>query len=142
MNNQYKDLTQSLQTGFIDHLINSKNEYRPQLLVNDKREGIKFLSSLVGELNNCDQFWISVAFVTSSGIAALMNTLLDLRDKDIKGKVLVSSYLNFTQPEALRKLLYFNNIELRIVEVGDFHSKGYLFKNGQLYDLNLYIGYS
>ena len=43
--------------------------------------------------------------------------------------------MNFTQPEALRQILQFSNIELRIVTDGDFHSKGYLFKKGELFDL-------
>ena len=130
-----EDLFQSLQTGFIDLIIHSKKEYLPQLLINDKKSGVKFLTTLDYELNSCDEFWFSVAFATASGIATIMNTLIELEEKGIKGRVLVSSYLNFTQPEALKRLLLFKNIELKIVENRDFHSKGYLFKNGQLYDL-------
>jgi len=48
---------------------------------------------------------------------------------------LVSQYLNFTQPEALKRLLKFDNIELRINTNDNFHSKGYLFKKGDYYDL-------
>ena len=39
----------------------------------------------------------------------------ELAKKNIKGKILVSQYLNFTQPEALRRIMQFKNIELRIV---------------------------
>lgn len=135
MDISYKDLIESLQTGFIDGSYHSKNELIPQLLVNNKIEGVKFLTTVQRELQGCDEFWLSVAFVTTSGLAALMNTLIDLKVQGIKGKLLVSSYLNFTQPEALRRLLYFDNIELRIAVDDDFHSKGYLFKNGHIYDL-------
>lgn len=130
-----KDLQQSLQTGFIDQLIHSKKEYLPQLLVNHKKEGLKFLTTIIRELNDCDEFWFSAAFITTSGVAAIINTLIELKEKNIKGKVLVSSYLNFTQPEALRRLLNFNNIDLRIAVEEDFHSKGYIFRKGQLYEL-------
>ena len=76
-----------------------------------------------------EEFWFSVAFLTTSGLATLMNTLLELKNKNIKGRIVVSKYLNFTQPLALERLLNnFPNIHLRIAEVGDFHAKGYLFK--------------
>ena len=80
------------------------------------------------------------AFVTTSGVATLMNTLKDLENKGVKGKVVVSQYLNFTQPEALRKLLKFTNIELRIAINENSHSKGYLFKKSEYY--NLIVGSS
>ncbi|MEN9441663.1 MAG: hypothetical protein RLZ33_1740 [Bacteroidota bacterium] len=133
-------LLNSLQTGFIDKSYQSNQSYRPQLLVNDKKAGKKVLSTIQQELENCEEFWFSVAFVTSSGFATLANTFKELEDKNIPGKILVSQYLNFTQPEALRKLKQLKNVDLRIVTEGDFHSKGYLFKTNGLY--NLIIGSS
>lgn len=128
-------LTESLKTGFIDQVIASNKDFRPQLLVNDKVARKKVLSSIERELKRCDEFWFSVAFVTTSGLATLMNTLLELEERGVNGKILASQYLNFTQPEALRRIMQFKNIELRIVTDGDFHSKGYLFKKGELFDL-------
>jgi superfamily II DNA or RNA helicase/HKD family nuclease len=136
-------LLQSFNTGFIDRRIHSNKEYLPQLLTNDKLQGKKVLTSILKELRELkknDEFWFSVAFVTTSGVATLINTLIDLESRNIKGKILVSQYLNFTQPEALKRLLQFKNIELKIVTEGDFHSKGYLFKKGEIY--NLIIGSS
>ncbi|QIH39178.1 DEAD/DEAH box helicase [Flavobacterium sp. Sr18] len=133
-------LTQSLQTGFINQNVSSYKEYLPQLLVNDKTEGKKILSTIINELNNCEEFWFSVAFITTSGVATLVETLITLEKKGIKGKILVSQYLNFTQPEALKKILQFKNIELKIAVDNAFHSKGYLFKKKDIY--NLIIGSS
>jgi superfamily II DNA or RNA helicase len=130
-----QSLLSSLQAGFINQFIHSKGVYLPQILVNDKKSGIKVLSTIQSELMQCDEFWFSVAFVTNSGVASLFQTLLELEERNIKGKLLVSQYLNFTQPEALKRLSKFKNIELKIVTEGDFHSKGYLFKNNNLYDL-------
>ncbi len=96
-------LEQSLRKGFIDQIIPSKNEYLPQFLINDKNTGKKVLSTILDELHKCDEFWFSVAFVTTNGIATLINTFDILEQKGIKGKILVSQYLNFTQPEALKK---------------------------------------
>lgn len=128
-------ITQSIQTGFINQMIQSDKSYRPELLTNDHKQGKKVLSTILQELETCEEFWFSVAFVTTSGIATLMNTLIELEKKNIKGKILASQYLNFTQPEALKRLKQFRNIELRIATEGAFHSKGYLFKNKGVYDL-------
>lgn len=131
----YCDLSQSLRTGFIDKFHHSKQEYLPRLLLNDKKSGTKVLTTIDKELRSCDEFWFSVAFVTKSGVAVLLNLLKELELKKINGKILVSQYQNFTQPEALRTLLKLTNIDVRIVVKGDFHAKGYLFKKGNSYDL-------
>jgi len=134
------ELSKSLNTGFIDKELISEKMYQPTLLVNKKSPPQKVLCTLLDELRYCDEFYISVAFVTTGGIATLMNTLKYLEEKGIKGKVVVSQYLNFTQPEALRKLLKFTNIELRIATNENSHSKGYLFKKSEYY--NLIVGSS
>jgi superfamily II DNA or RNA helicase/HKD family nuclease len=130
----------SLTTGFIDQNFNSVRTYRPELLLNDKNLGKKVLTTIEQELRTCDEFMFSVAFITTSGIASLKQTLKELEYRKVPGKILASQYLNFTQPEALRWLLNFTNIELKIVTEGDFHSKGYLFRKGKFY--NLIIGSS
>ena len=88
----------------------------------------KLLLPFVEELRNCREFYFSVAFITSGGIASIINILKELEKKEVKGKILTSTYLNFTSPEALKKLLKFKNIELKIT-TKDFHSKFYIFKN-------------
>lgn len=130
----------SILTGFIDKSLNSDSLYQPELLVNTKIPRKKVLSTIINELENCESFYISVAFVTTGGVATLINTLDNLEKKGIKGKILVSQYLNFTQPEALKRLYQFKNIELRIVIKENSHSKGYIFKNSNYY--NLIIGSS
>jgi len=130
-----QELGQSLHTGFIDKVIHSNKDYCPQLLLNDKNAGVKVLTTIKKELLKCDHFWFSVAFVTGSGVMSLINTLVELEKKGVKGKLLVSQYLNFTEPAALRRLLQLKNIDLKIAVEGDFHSKGYLFQSGELYDL-------
>jgi superfamily II DNA or RNA helicase len=126
---------QSLRAGFIDQRLSAANEYLPQFLANDKSQGKKVLSSIIQGLNNCEEFWFSVAFVTTSGVAALIETLLALQQKGIKGKILVSQYLNFTQPEALKRLLKLKNLEVKIAIAQNFHSKGYLFRRERTFDL-------
>lgn len=123
-------LNQSLKKSFIDKHYNANKNYQAALLTNDKKEGKKFLSALLKELNGCDEFYISVAFVTNSGVATIINCLQELEKRNVKGTLLVSQYLNFTQPDALKKLSKFKNIVLKIA-TNNFHSKGYLFKHGR-----------
>ena len=131
----HSELLLSLTTGFINKQIHSNNKFIPKLLVNDACSGRKVLTTINQELRNCDEFFLSVAFVTTSGVATLINTLILLENKKINGKVLVSHYLNFTQPEALRRLLRFKNIELKIATNSNFHAKGYLFRHENIYSL-------
>ncbi|WP_282069378.1 DUF3427 domain-containing protein [Olleya namhaensis] len=136
-NDNFKE---SILTGFIDKSIDSDALYQPELLVNRKIPRKKVLSTIIKELENCESFYISVAFVTTSGVAALINTFKNLEEKGVKGKILVSQYLNFTQPEALKRLCQFKNIELKIITKENSHSKGYIFKHSDYY--NLVIGSS
>ena len=139
--NSFKNiLRSSLETGFIDLNFESDDTFRPKLLTNEPKAKIKVQNTIIKELRNCQEFIFSVAFLTTGGIAPLVGILKDLEEKNIKGKILVSQYLNFTQPEALRVLRQFSNIELKIATIGDFHSKGYIFKNDNHY--NLIIGSS
>ncbi|MDP3445709.1 MAG: DUF3427 domain-containing protein [Ignavibacteria bacterium] len=140
MNNLIQSFTKSLQTGYVDKSILSNLDYQPELLVNQKNPPKKVLSTILHELEHCNQFFISVAFVTTSGVAAIINKLKELEDRGIKGEILVSQYLNFTQPEALKRLLQFKNIDLRIATTGNAHTKGYIFRNKEHY--NLIVGSS
>ncbi|MDO6598808.1 DUF3427 domain-containing protein [Tenacibaculum sp. 1_MG-2023] len=135
-----EDFEKSLQTGFIDKSVNSELLYQPELLVNRKKPRKKVLSTIISELEKCETFFISVAFATSSGVISLINSLEILELNGVKGKIVVSQYLNFTEPEALRKLLKYKNIELRIATNSNSHSKGYLFKTAKHY--NLIVGSS
>lgn len=130
----------SLQTGFIDKTILSSETFQPELLINQTVPPKKVLSTLLSELDKCEQFLISVAFVTTEGVAVLINKLKELEGRGIKGQVLVSQYLNFSEPQALKKLLRFKNIDLKISTSGNSHSKGYIFKNEECY--NIIVGSS
>lgn len=140
-----KEFLPSLETGFIDKNIASSNVFRPQLLVNDALRKKRVLSSLLHELDSLnnpetDTFYFSVAFITTSGVQSIKQALIELNHRGIKGKIIASQYLNFTQPEALKQLIQFENIELKIATQGDFHNKGYIFKKGDHY--NVIIGSS
>ncbi|WP_158961377.1 DUF3427 domain-containing protein [Myroides fluvii] len=131
----HHDFIGGIHQGFIDKDIVSNSINIPKLLTNKDIPKEKVLSTLLHELNTCNEFLISVAFVTTSGIAVLFNTLIALEKRNIKGKVLVSQYLNFTQPEALKKLKTFKNIELKISTQNNTHTKGYIFRKDTHYTI-------
>lgn len=134
-------LNDALLKGYISHKMEANSDFLPELLINNPKHYEKVLTAIEHELKQCEEFWFSIAFITTSGVATLINAFNDLKARKIKGRIVTSKYLNFTQPLALERLLNnFPNIELRIVEEGDFHAKGYLFKKGDLY--NIIIGSS
>jgi superfamily II DNA or RNA helicase/HKD family nuclease len=140
MNNFIKDLNNSLYTGFIDKSFLSGIEYQPELLFNQKYPPQKILTNILSEFDKCNKFYISVAFATTSGVAAIINKLKELENRNVKGKILVSQYLNFTQPEALKRLIQFSNIELRIATQDNSHIKSFIFNNDLNY--NIIVGSS
>ena len=122
------ELALYLEAGFIDLNIETDERFLPKILTNNQQKQVKVLENLTLELEACDDFFFSVAFVTNSGIACLIDTLKELQDKNIKGRILASQYQNFTEPRALRRLLAFPNLELKIITSDyNFHAKGYLF---------------
>ena len=74
------------------------------LLSNNPEEGKKVISSIEEELLRCEQFQISVAFITMGGVTPLLQTLKELERKRIPGQILTTNYLDFSEPRALAKL--------------------------------------
>ena len=58
-------ILESVKTGFINQLLTSDKSYRPELITNNAEEGKKVLTTILRELENCDEFWFSVAFITT-----------------------------------------------------------------------------
>ena len=122
-----EDLRNSLYTGFIDKATISPEQLQPRLIINDRASSQSVLDSLLSEITQCDRFFICAAFLTKSGVAVLLNTLQEIEARGVKGKILVSEYLGFTQPEALSALLKFRNINVRVATTGNLHGKMYIF---------------
>ncbi|MBP1933240.1 DEAD/DEAH box helicase [Ammoniphilus resinae] len=105
-----------------------------KLIVNSEKGNL--LNELIKSLNDCESFYFSVAFVNFSGLQLLLDTFKDLEGKGIKGKILTSTYLNFTDPKALKRIKGFENIDLKVFitdkEIG-FHTKVYIFENKDHY---------
>lgn len=135
-------LVDGYKRAFVDSKVVADPIYSPQLLTN--RGGHKVLTAIEKELKGCDDLFISVAFITMGGIAPLLGTLKDLEKKGVKGRILTTDYLMFSDPKALDKLAGLENLDLRVFKTGEnnvgFHTKGYMFHNNG--DLRIIVGSS
>ncbi|MCR5667374.1 MAG: DUF3427 domain-containing protein [Eubacterium sp.] len=135
--NSTTNLRDGLECAFIDSNYTSNLAYKPQFVSNNYKEGKKVISSIEEELLACDYFQISVAFITMGGITPLLQILQELERRGIKGEILTTNYLNFSEPRALKKLHELENITIRMYDVeraeNGFHTKGYIFKKQEIY---------
>lgn len=102
----------------------------PKLIANSKATGGTLLSVIEEQLSTCSSFDFCVAFVADGGLQILVEAFQELKQRNIKGRLLTSTYLNFNSPDAFRKLLEYGNIEVRVFQ-GNLHAKGYIFDKGE-----------
>ncbi|MFC4660776.1 DUF3427 domain-containing protein [Oceanobacillus aidingensis] len=135
MDHFLQDLKDSLYKGFINQNSEKRDSYKPKLLVNNLQRNETVLSPLLEELDKCESFIFSVAFITESGLATLKSHLYDLKRKGVKGRILTSTFLQFNHPKAFKELLKITNVEVRLTNLKGFHSKGYIFDHNSYYSL-------
>lgn len=103
-------------------------------------EGRNVLSAIEDGLRNCDEFLISVAFITPEGLLTLKPILKELEERGVHGRVLTTDYLGFNSPKVLEDLGSLNNIDLKVYCTTQgsnhgFHTKGYIFKKDESYQI-------
>ena len=135
--NVINELQNGLSAAYINGSMAANLAYKPAFVSNNPEEGKKVISSVEDELLRCEEFQISVAFITMGGVTLLLQTLKELEEKGIKGQILTTNYLNFSEPRALEKLNGLKNITLKMYDVeaagNGFHTKGYIFKKEEIY---------
>ena len=104
----------------------------------------KFLDRLKGNLDTCSSFDFSVSFIKKPGLSLIGNNIKAALARGAKGRVITSTYQNFTDVESL---LFFDRLQRdfpgsfechldndsfvdRGGNVQGFHSKGYIFEFG------------
>lgn len=101
-----------------------------KLIINNQTNN--FYNHISKLLKECDSFIFNVAFINFSGLQLLLDIFKELEKKDVKGKILTSTYLNFTEVKAIEKINKFSNLELKIFDCNSnnkgFHSKAYIFE--------------
>ncbi|SES04691.1 Helicase conserved C-terminal domain-containing protein [Gracilibacillus ureilyticus] len=95
------------------------------------------LKELAQSIQECERFYFSVAFINFSGLQLLLDPIKQAGKKGIKGKIITSTYLNFTDTKSLEKINTFENIDLKVFvtderEIG-FHTKSYIFEYENFY---------
>lgn len=102
------------------------DEYAAKLIANTKDETM--YNRILDEVQHCKSFTFAVAFI-ESGILNSLKTVL--KDLNVQGRILTSTYLYFNKPQMFRELLKLPNVEIRVYEQnhGKFHAKGYLFQH-------------
>ena len=137
MANQDYTLIKNLITAYVGDRKDVLSSFNPDFIYNsnDRDNPKKVFDTLKDNLENCEEFMFSVAFINDSGLNLFKQIFLDLKKKNpkIKGRIITSNYLSFTEPKALRDLLYYENIEVRMFYINEsdkvgFHTKGYIFK--------------
>jgi len=108
----------------------------PKLITNNKENS--FYQELTFSLQSCNRFFFSVAFINYSGLQLLLDAFKELDNKKVEGKIITSTYLNFTDVKSLRKLMEFSYIKSKIYIANShkgFHTKGYIFEYDDNYKI-------
>lgn len=107
-----------------------------------------FLDYIIASLNTCKAFSFSVSFIKKAGLVLLENSIEYALSKGVEGRIITSTYQNFTDVSSLYKFLEwmkkYSNFSCHLDDecFGDngFHSKGYIFEYDN--DFELIIGSS
>ncbi|MGL4992268.1 MAG: DEAD/DEAH box helicase [Sarcina sp.] len=132
----------------LTNLDNIKKEISRNKLENSKlitnSNGNNMLLELKAAFKNCVGFYFSVAFINFSGLQLILDNLKEMKSKGVKGKIITSTYLNFTQPKALEYIKKFDNIDSKIFitdeKLRGFHTKVYIFEYEECF--KIFIGSS
>lgn len=100
-----------------------------------------FLSTLQENLRRCKSFCFSVSFIKKAGLVLLSNDIRAAVERGAKGRLITSTYQNFTDVESLRFFFHLARSspdfechledecfhDAKNYSTNGFHSKGYIF---------------
>ena len=103
---------------------------------------VTFLEKLKESLKKCKSFSFSVSFIKKAGLVLFERELEEALLRGVEGRIITSTYQNFTDIASLRLLLkwandYPNfkcNIDFDCFGENGFHSKGYLFQHDNSFE--------
>ena len=104
---------------------------------------ITFLDKLKDSLRCCEEFCFSVSFIKKAGLVLLFKDIEAAVERGCKGKIITSTYQNFTDIESLRAFfalmgkhsdfechLDYDCFHDKSYSTLGYHSKGYIFDYG------------
>ena len=101
-----------------------------------------FLATIQTNLRTCTEFLFSVSFIKKAGLVLLTKDIKAALERGVKGKLITSTYQNFTDIESLdfflKLAVTFENFECHLDDecfydeknfsTNGFHTKGYFFE--------------
>ena len=110
-------------------------DYMKQLFLTNQSQ-VTFLEKIKTSLKNCRSFYFSVSFIKNSGLVLILNEIVEALQRGVKGKIITSTYKNFTDIPALNQFLrlseQFPSFECHLdydnFSDSGFHTKGYIFE--------------
>ena len=96
------------------------------------------LDELTESLTECRQFYFNIAFISYSGVQLLLDSFKIAAEKGVKGKFITGTYLNFTDPKAVRRVKAFAGVDVRVflaTKAQGFHPKAYIFEYDSFYKI-------
>ena len=120
-------LHRGIKSGLLDFDPDDQTNLAPTLVLNQHDGGEKVLSYILNSIEHCIHFRFAVAFITTSGVACIHQTLKEAVARGCTGEILVSQYLNFSDPLAIDRLRQFRGVNVRFTNEDDFHGKLYFF---------------
>jgi len=114
---------------------------------------LRMLDIMRDRLRDSRDIAISVSFLRYSGLGLIVDDLKKFVQRGGRARILTSTYLGITQPDALQQLSKIAGVECRVHVAGfknlslakgntGFHTKLFIFKNShreQLFFLNHYV---
>lgn len=136
-------LVEAVTSGFIQQNPHADTTLTPTLIAN--RNGLTMEEALKSELEQCQTFDMSVAFLSNEALKNLKQYFLNFNKetKNRSGRIVTSTYHYFNEPNAFKTLLQLqedSNVEVYIWQpssqkhssttVSDYHyhPKGYVFR--------------
>lgn len=92
-----------------------------------------FKSELEAEIVSSDEIMFLVSFIRKSGVESILSPLHDFTERGGRLKVLTTTYMGVTDPEAIQTLSNLKNTEIKVsYDTGHtrLHAKAYIFLRG------------
>ena len=101
-----------------------------------------FLATIQANLRECKSFCFSVSFIKKAGLVLLANDIQAAVERGVEGRLITSTYQNFTDVESLNFFLRLSNayknfechlddecfVDAKNYSTNGFHTKGYIFE--------------
>ena len=104
---------------------------------------VTFLEQIRESLRKCKSFYFTVSFIKSAGLVLLEREIIEALNRGVEGKIITSTYQNFTDIASLNKFNSWMNkypkfschLDYNSFGNNGFHTKGYIFEYENNYEM-------